>query len=138
MLLRLNSIRNQSRQKTELASGREREGPGVTSLFLRRQCRWWEISQPCSGSSGNLALGHLGSSSLLSWALCVTLSIGLVQSLQWCLHCKQPPPAQGQVHSGQEGCLLTSGFHWSVEGSAPPQSYSRRLGYSHHLCCCFS
>lgn len=92
----------------------------MTSLFLGRQCRWWEIFQPCSGSSSNLALGQLGSSSLLSWALCVTLSSGLAQSLHWCPHCKQPPPAQGQGHSGQEGCLVTWAPHRYGEGPTYP------------------
>lgn len=79
-------MRTQSRQKPKSASGRER---GARSDFpvSGKALQMAGIFQPCSGSRGNLALGQLGSSSLLSWALCVTLSIGLVPSLHWC------PPA---------------------------------------------
>ena len=64
-LLCIDSMRNESRKKKNQRLA-DREGPGVTSLFLGRQHRWWEIFHPCSGSGANLALGWLGSSSLLS------------------------------------------------------------------------
>lgn len=59
MILYLNSMRNQSRQKTKSASGRQR---GVRSDFpvSRKAVQMVGIFQPCSGSSGNLATGAAG------------------------------------------------------------------------------
>lgn len=60
MLLYIDSMRSESRKKKKNQCLADRKGPGVNSLLLGRQHRWWEIFHPCSGSSANLALGQLG------------------------------------------------------------------------------